>query len=94
MDGNDPKQRGETNLPTVGSGRLDALFDDLESTIESLDRFGDELETVRRRIEADEAGPSGAVVDRINDDADQLADDAEASAERIVEELRSLKRAV
>jgi len=82
------------NLSTVGSGRVDALFDDIESTIEALDDFADELETIRRRIDANEGETSGHVRNRINDDADQLSDEAEAAAERLRERFEALKRTV
>lgn len=93
MDGNGP--RGEDdNLSIVGSGRVDVLFDDVEGTIESLAGLSDELESVRRRIEANEGRASGAVRDRVNDDADQLADEAESAVEKLRDALRSLKRTV
>lgn len=90
----DDNEEQRENLSTVGSGGLDALFDEIESTIEDLDGFGDELENVRRRIEANEGETSGAVRDRVNDDADQLSDEAEEAAERLAEKLQALKRAV
>lgn len=87
-------ERNEENLSTVGSGRVDALFDEIELTIELLDRFNDELVSIRRRIEANEGKTSGHVCNRITQDADQLAEEAEETAERLREELRELKRTV
>lgn len=84
----------EENLSTVGSGRVDALFDDIEATIERLDEFPDELENVRRRIEANEGATSGHVRDRVTEDADGLADEAEEASERLREALQRLKRSV
>jgi hypothetical protein len=86
--------RDEENLSTVGSGRVDALFDEIELTVEMLDRFADELESVRRRIDANEGETSGHVRDRVNEDADQLADEADEAAERLREKLEALKRTV
>lgn len=90
----DDETREDEDLPTVGSGRLDALFDDLEATVESLDDLADELTTVRRRIEADEGETSGHVRNRITQDAEQLAEELDENAERLGEALRSLEEAV
>lgn len=89
----DPQERGE-NLSTVGSGRVDALFDEIELTVELLDRFGDELENVRRRVEANDGETSGHVRNRVNQDADQLGEEAVEAAERLAEALDELKRTV
>lgn len=89
-DENDPAE----NLSTVGSGRIDALFDDVESTITHLDVLADELESVRRRIEANDGETSGHVRNRINDDADQLAVEAANANDRVQSRLRALKRLV
>lgn len=78
MDNIDEHGREET-LSTVRSRRVDALFDEIELTIELLDRFPDELENVRRRIEANEGETSGHVRNRVTQDADQLADEAAAA---------------
>jgi len=94
MGNDDDAQDPEENLSTVGSGRVDALFDEIELTIERLGEFPDELENVRRRIEANDGETSGHVRNRINEDADQLVDEAEAATERLCEELRELKRTV
>lgn len=93
MADDDPEPSAE-NLSTVGSGRVDALFDDIEATIERLEEFPDELESVRRRIAANEGETSGHVRNRVTQDADQLIDEAEAATERLGEKLRELKRAV
>lgn len=90
-DDNDT-QRSKENLSTVGSGRVDALFDEIELTIAMLDRFSDELVNVRKRIEANEGDTSRHVRNRINQDADRLAEEAEETAERLREELQELKR--
>jgi hypothetical protein len=47
--GSDDETQTE-NLSTVGSGRIDSLFDDVEATIERLGEFPDELANVQRRI--------------------------------------------
>lgn len=94
MSERDDAGENEENLSTVGSGRVDALFDELELTIEMLDRFGDELENVRRRIEANEGETSGHVRNRVNQDADQLATEADEVTERLGEKLQELKRTV
>lgn len=93
--GNDnvPSESAE-NLPTVGSGRVDTLFDDIELTIERLDEFPDEIDRIRRRIVANEGETSGHVRNRINEDVDQLVDEAEAATGRLREELVELKRTV
>lgn len=91
-DDNDT-ERGE-NLSTVGSGRVDALFDELEAHVETTGTFADDVASLRRRIEANEGETSGHVRNRVNDDATQLADDAEAATAELVEELRRLKRTV
>ena len=82
------------NLSTVGSGRVDALFDEIELTVELLDRFGDELESVRRRIEANDGETSGHVKNRVEQDADQLGEEAEEAVEKLQERLDALKRTV
>ena len=87
-------QRTTENLSTVGSGRVDALFDEIELTVELLDSFADELESIRRRIEANEGDTSGHVRNRVNEDADQLGDEAHEAAQRLDEKLQELKRTV
>lgn len=82
------------NLSTVGSGRVDELFDEVEATIDRMDECADELESIRRRILANEGATSGNVRDRVTEDADGLADGAEAAASRLRTKLRELKRAV
>lgn len=82
------------NLSTVGSGRVDALFDDVESTVERLDRFADELENVRRRVAANEGETSGHVRNRVQQDADALGREAVEAADRLREKLDELKRTV
>ncbi|MFC3476554.1 hypothetical protein [Halobacterium litoreum] len=82
------------NLSTVGSGRVDALFDEIELTVELLDRFGDELESVRRRVEANDGETSGHVKNRVEQDADQLGEEAEEAVEKLQERLDALKRTV
>jgi hypothetical protein len=84
----------EENLSTVGSGRVDTLFDDIEETIEALDRFPDELESLRRRIEANEGETSGHVRNRVTQDADGLAAEAAGATERLREALDRLKQTV
>lgn len=88
------RDENEENLSTVGSGRVDALFDDIESAVESLEKFSDELVSLRKRIDTNEGDTSGHVRNRVNEDADQLADEAEKAAERLREELEDLKRTV
>ncbi|WP_435348888.1 hypothetical protein [Haloarchaeobius sp. HRN-SO-5] len=82
------------NRSTVGSGRVDELFDDIEETIERLDGFSDELTSLHKRIAANEGETSGHVRDRVNEDADQLADEAADAADRLREHLQTLKRDV
>jgi|GEM_PF-2562748 len=94
MSNGDERRDREENLSTVGSGRVDALFDDIEATIEELDRFPSELENVRRRVAANEGETSGHVRNRVTQDADQLVDEAEAATERLREALEDLKRTV
>jgi hypothetical protein len=92
-DDTTPTDRAE-DLPTVGSGRVDSLFDEIEETIERLDHFGDELESLRRRIDTDEGDTSGHVRDRVTSDADQLSREADAAASRLGEKLERLKDTV
>ncbi|WP_227377516.1 hypothetical protein [Haladaptatus halobius] len=87
-------QENEENLSPVGSGRVDVLFDEIEATIETLDGFSDELGNIRDRIKTNEGETSGHVRNRINQDADQLAEEAEEETERLREELQMLKRTV
>ena len=82
------------NLSTVGSGRVDSLFDEIELTVELLDSFGDELESLRRRIDTNDGDTSGHVRNRVTSDADQLSREAEAAASRLGEKLEELKRTV
>ncbi|MFB6073552.1 MAG: hypothetical protein ABEJ89_00910 [Haloarculaceae archaeon] len=89
----DPRDDQE-NLSTVGSGRVDALFDEIETTVELLDRFSDDLISLRKRIEKNEGETSGHVRNRVTQDADQLSREAEAAADRLGEELERLKRTV
>lgn len=84
----------EENLSTVGSGRVDELFDDVEAAIETLAEFSDELDGIRRRIEANEGDTSSHVRNRITQDADQLADEADEAAEQLRTALEELKRTV
>lgn len=91
MDRSDDRDQ---NLSTVGSGRVDALFDELEITVEMLDTLGEELSSVRRRIEANEGKTSGHVRDRINADADQLSEEATEAIDHLTTELDRLKRRV
>ena len=91
----DDTERGsKENLSTVGSGRVDKLFDEIETTVELLDHFGDELESLRRRIDANEGATSGHVRNRVTEDADQLDNEAQAATRRLDEKLQELKRAV
>ncbi|WP_158059089.1 hypothetical protein [Halorussus halophilus] len=94
MSNGGEEQGDEPNLSTVGSGRVDTLFDEIELSVEMLDRFADELESVRKRIEANDGETSGHVRNRINQDADQLAEEAEETSEKLRERLRELKRSV
>ena len=94
MSNGDERRNREENLSTVGSGRVDALFDDIEATIEELDRFPSELENVRRRVAANEGETPGHVRNRVTQDADQLVDEAEAATERLREALEDLKPTV
>lgn len=94
MGKRDEGSRSKENLSTVGSRRVDALFDEIELTIELLDRFSDELENIRRRIEANEGETSPHVRNRVTQDADQLIDEAEEATERLSETLEDLKRTV
>lgn len=82
------------NLSTVGSRRVDSLFDQIETTIESMDGFSNELIGLRRRIDANEGETSPHVRNRVTQDADQLAREAEEATERLREELEELKRTV
>jgi hypothetical protein len=82
------------NLSTVGSGRVDALFDELELTIALLDSYADDVESLRRRIEANEGETSGHVRNRVNGDTDAFLRDLDAASERLADELRALKREV
>lgn len=84
----------EGESATVGSGRVNALFDDLESTAESLSEFADDVESVRGQVTADEGEVSGHVEDRITQDAAQLAEQIEDNTERLREELDELQRSV
>lgn len=84
----------EENLSTVGSGGVDVLFDELEATIERLDEFSDDLAGVRGRIESNEGDTSGHVRNRINQDADQLAVEAEERTDRLRNELHALKQSL
>ncbi|WP_336035614.1 hypothetical protein [Halobacterium yunchengense] len=90
----DDHSESEENLSTVGSGAVDALFDDIEATIEEFDEFADELENVRRRVAANDGETSGHVRNRVAQDADQLAAEAEAATERLREALQNLERTV
>ena len=95
MSGDDERGRDDAeNLSTVGSGGLDELFDELESTVESLAAFADDVENVRRRIAANEGETSGHVRNRIDQDAGQLAAELDQNAERLRERLDELKRSV
>jgi molecular chaperone GrpE (heat shock protein) len=94
MSEDDKRRDREENLSTVGSGRVDALFDDIEATIEELDRYPSELENVRRRIAANEGETSGHVRNRVTQDADGLTDDVERASERLRKALEDLKRTV
>lgn len=82
------------NLSTVGSGRVDSLFDEIESTIDQLDEYADELATIRRRIDRNEGATSGHVRNRVTVDADTFVDDVTAATERLRDELQALKRTV
>ncbi|WP_440991805.1 hypothetical protein [Haloarchaeobius baliensis] len=82
------------NLSTVGSGRVDELFDEIDTTVGRLDELADELESLRRRIEANEGETSGHVKDRVTADADGLTDEAAAASERLAAKLEALKRTV
>lgn len=93
MSNDDGPEDGE-NLSTVGSRSVDALFDEIEATIERLDAFPDELESVRRRIAANEGETSPHVRNRVTQDADGLVDEAEDATERLREALMELKRTV
>ena len=93
MNEDDPNESAE-NLSTVGSGRVDELFDDIEATIEALATYPDELESIRRRIEANQGETSGHVRNRITQDADQLVDEADAATQALQEALEELKRTV
>jgi hypothetical protein len=84
----------EENLSTVGSGRVDALFDDIEATLERLDEYPDELENVRRRIEANAGETSGHVRNRITQDAGPLAAEAAAATARLREALEELEETI
>jgi hypothetical protein len=84
----------QENLSTVGSGRVDTLFDELEVTVEQLSAFADELENLRRRIDANEGETSGHVRNRVTQDADQLAAEATDASERVADRLEALKRTV
>lgn len=94
MSGEDDSETQAENLSTVGSGRVDTLFDDIEATIERLEEFPDELESLRRRISANEGETSGHVRNRITQDADLLVDEAEDATARLRETLQELKRSV
>ena len=93
MNEDEPNESAE-NLSTVGSGRVDELFDDIEATIEDLAAYPDELESIRRRIEANQGETSGHVRNRVTQDADQLVDEADAATEALQEALERLKRTV
>lgn len=90
----DDRPDDEENLSTVGSRSVDALFDEIEETLERLEEFPDELESVRRRVVANEGETSPHVRNRVTQDADGLADDAEEATERLREALMELKRTV
>ena len=89
---NDDNPRTEENLSTVGSGRVDALFDEIELTLERLEEFPKELNQIRRRIEANDGETSGHVRNRVTEDADQLVDEAEAATESLRDAHSALKR--
>ena len=91
---NDSRREVEKNLSTVGAGGIDQLFDELESTIESLDEFADDLEGARRRIEANDGATADHVRNRILQDADPLSEEVQASAERLQEALEQLERSL
>jgi len=84
----------EERMPRIGSGRVDALFDDIEVSIESLDGYADELTNVRNRIEGGDGEAPGHVRNRVTQDADQLVEQADEAVERLREALESLKRTV
>lgn len=81
-----------TSRPSA-PGRVDALFDELEVTIEVFDRFSDDLVNIRIRIEFNGGETSAHVRNRIDQNADQLTEEA-AATERVREDLESLKRTV
>lgn len=94
MPDDDRTEDDEENLSTVGSGGVDALFEEIESTIGTLDDLSGDLESVRRRIEANEGETSGHVRSRVDQEADRLADEVADATGRLREELRELKRSV
>lgn len=88
------EENDETRTSSIGSGRVDALFDDIEATIESLDGYADELTNVRKRIEGGERSAPGHVRNRVTQDADQLVEQTDETVARLREALESLKRTV
>ncbi|MFB6165856.1 MAG: hypothetical protein ABEJ31_11915 [Haloarculaceae archaeon] len=84
----------EEKQSTGDSGRVDELFDELDETLERLDALTDEVETVRRRVEANGGATDEAVRDRVTADADQLGDEAHAAAEGLTDRLQALKRSL
>lgn len=84
----------ESNRSTVGSGGVDALFEELDATIGTIEELSGDLADVRRRIEANDGETSGHVRSRVDQEADRVAEEAEEAVERLREELRHLKRTV